>query len=155
MKKNSQIIIFSILLILLALKMVIAQSEPPLLEEYSFQFGNSAGTEFLFHDRRLGNGTAQLRIRLVPDRANANLRVEVFRHHSSGIVFALLLEKIEIQFLNSSGNPIKSLVLDQVLGENGLFIIGDSDDGYFQHENRITDVSAVRAMRIRVFGNYE
>lgn len=156
MNKKFRILGFAILLVVLALKLSIAQTNLPLLEEYNFQLGDSAGTELLFHDQRFGNGgSAQFRIHLIPDRQDIRLRLEVFRHHTSGISFALLLERVEIQFFNASGALAKSLVLDQVLGENGLFIIGDSSDGYFKFERKITGMTVVRALRIRAFGNYE
>ena len=134
-----------------------AQSELPLLEEYSFQLGVSAGTELLFHDPNLGNGAAQVRFHIQPtNKQETQLRIEVFRHQPPDLIaFALLLERIEIQFLDAGGAILKSVVVDEQLGPSGLFIIGDSNDGYFEATRKLTGMGSVRSIRLRLFGNYE
>jgi len=133
-----------------------AQISPPLLEEYNFQLGSSGGNELLFHDPQLGNGNAQLRFHVLPiSNQESRVHIEVFRHIIGKITFALLLERIEIEFLNVAGATVKTVVLDQSLGEGGLFIIGDSSDGYFENIRKATGMSAVRSIRLRLFGNYE
>jgi hypothetical protein len=71
------------------------------------------------------------------------------------ISFALLLERIEVQFLDSSGATLKTVVIDEQLGQDGLFIIGDSNDGYYEATRKLTGIGAVRGIRLRLFGNYE
>lgn len=133
-----------------------AQSDLPLLEEYNFQLGNSGGNELLFHDPQLSNGRAQFRFHLQPvNNQEYRVRIEVFRHFIGDIAFALILERIEIQFLDAANTSVKSIVLDESLGEGGLFLIGDSDDGYFEHIRRLTGMGNARSIRIRLFGNYE
>ena len=127
-----------------------------LLEEYSFQLGGSGGNEFLFHDPAVGNGNAQMRFHLFPiSNKESQVQIEVFRHLIGKISFALLLDRVEIDFTNAEGASIKTVVLDQSLGEGGLFVIGDSADGYFENTRRLSGMAAVRSIRLRLFGNYE
>jgi hypothetical protein len=127
-----------------------------LLEEYSFQLGASGGNELLFQDRSLGNGNAQLRFHVFPiSNQESQIQIEVFRHTLDRITFALLLDRVEIDFVNSAGTTVKSVVLDQSLGQDGLFVIGDSADGYFENTRRLSGMGAVRSIRLRLFGNYE
>jgi hypothetical protein len=144
------------LFICLSFEPVISQVSPPLLESYNFDIGNSSGVELSFHDDRLGNGGAEMRLTMQPVPGGHQIRLEVFRHVSPGtVVFALLLERVEITFLNSSGAPIRSVVLDKTLGENGLFIIGDSADGYFKNQRILRGLGSARRVVISLFGNYE
>ncbi|MCI0618474.1 hypothetical protein L0244_36310 [bacterium] len=127
-----------------------------LLEEYNFQLGASGGSELLFHDPSLGNGNAQVRFHVFPiSNQESRVQIEVFRHTMERITFALLLDRVEIDFVNSTGATIKSIVLDQSLGQDGLFVIGDSADGYFENTRRLSGMAAVRSIRLRLFGNYE
>jgi hypothetical protein len=127
-----------------------------LLEEYSFQLGGSGGNELLFHDRSLGNGNAQMRFHVFPiSNQEAQVQIEIFRHTLDRITFALLLDRVEMDFVNTSGATIKSIVLDQSLGQDGLFVIGDSADGYFENTRKLSGMAAVRSIRLRLFGNYE
>lgn len=128
-----------------------------LLEEYNFQLGASGGgSELLFHDPSLGNGNAQMRFHVFPiSNQESRVQIEVFRHTIERITFALLLDRVEIDFVNSTGGTIKSIVLDQSLGQDGLFVIGDSADGYFENTRKVSGMAAVRAIRLRLFGNYE
>jgi hypothetical protein len=127
-----------------------------LLEEYNFQLGSSGGSELLFHDPSLGNGNAQMRFHVFPiSNQESRVQIEIFRHTMERITFALLLDRVEIDFVNSSGAAIKSIVLDQSLGLDGLFVIGDSADGYFENTRRLRGIGAVRSIRLRLFGNYE
>jgi hypothetical protein len=66
-----------------------------------------------------------------------------------------LLDRVEIDFVSSTGATLKSIVLDQSLGQDGLFVIGDSADGYFENTRKLSGMAAVRAIRLRLFGNYE
>jgi hypothetical protein len=135
----------------------IAQTELPLLEEYSFQLGASSGTELLFHDPNLGNGAAEVRFHIRPiNKQETQLRIEVFRHHPPDLIaFALLLERIEVHFLDSASATLKTTVIDDQLGPDGLFVIGDSNDGYFEATRTLTGMGSVRSIRLRLFGNYE
>jgi hypothetical protein len=127
-----------------------------LLEEYNFQLGASGGSELLFHDPSLGNGNAQVRFHIFPiSNQESRVQIEVFRHTIERITFALLLDRVEMDFVNSSGTAIKTIVLDQSLGQDGLFVIGDSADGYFENTRRLSGMAAVRSIRLRLFGNYE
>jgi hypothetical protein len=127
-----------------------------LLEEYNFQLGASGGSELLFHDPSLGNGNAQVRFHVFPiSNQESRVQIEVFRHTIERITFALLLDRVEMDFVNSTGAAIKSIVLDQSLGQDGLFVIGDSADGYFESTRRLSGMAAVRSIRLRLFGNYE
>jgi hypothetical protein len=127
-----------------------------LLEEYNFQLGASGGSELLFHDPSLGNGNAQVRFHIFPiSNQESRVQIEVFRHTIERITFALLLDRVEMDFVNSTGATIKSIVLDQSLGQDGLFVIGDSADGYFESARRLSGIGAVRSIRLRLFGNYE
>ncbi len=127
-----------------------------LLEEYNFQLGASGGNELLFHDSSLGNGNVQMRFHVFPiSNQESQVQIEVFRHILGKISFALLLDRVEIDFVNSTGATIKSIVLDQSLGQDGLFVIGDSADGYFENTRKLSGMAAVRAIRLRLFGNYE
>jgi hypothetical protein len=127
-----------------------------LLEEYSFQLGASGGNELLFHDHSLGNGNAEMRFHIFPiSNQESQVQIEIFRHTLDRITFALLLDRVEMDFVNSSGATIKSIVLDQSLGQDGLFVIGDSADGYFENTRRMSGMIAVRSIRVRLFGNYE
>lgn len=127
-----------------------------LLEEYNFQLGASGGSELLFHDPSLGNGNAQVRFHVFPiSNQESRVQIEVFRHTIERITFALLLDRVEMDFVNSSGTAIKTIVLDQSLGQDGLFVIGDSADGYFENTRRLSGMAAVRSIRLRLFGNYE
>jgi hypothetical protein len=131
----------------------------PELEEYDFSLGDSAGTELSFFDPNLGNGNAQVRFELRPvTRQDYEIKLEVFRHIPSGkgiVTFALLLERVKISFFNASGGQVKTIVFDEVLGESGLFIIGDSSDGYFQRTVTAKDLGNARRVKIKLFGNYE
>jgi hypothetical protein len=127
-----------------------------LLEEYSFQLGASGGNELLFHDHSLGNGNAQMRFHVFPiSNQESQVQIEIFRHTLDRITFALLLDRVEMEFVNGSGATIKSIVLDQSLGLDGLFVIGDSADGYFENTRRLSGFGSVRSIRLRLFGNYE
>jgi hypothetical protein len=127
-----------------------------LLEEYNFQLGASGGNELLFHDPSLGNGNAQMRFHIFPiSNQESQVQIEIFRHTVDRITFALLLDRVEMQFVNSAGTAIKSIVLDQSLGQDGLFVIGDSADGYFENTRKLSGMAAVRSIRLRLFGNYE
>ncbi len=127
-----------------------------LLEEYNFQLGASGGSELLFHDPSLGNGNAQVRFHLSPiSNQESRVQIEIFRHTTERITFALLLDRVEIDFVNSTGATSKSIVLDQSLGLDGLFVIGDSADGYFENTRKVSGMAAVRSIRVRLFGNYE
>lgn len=127
-----------------------------LLEEYNFQLGASGGSELLFHDPSLGNGNAQMRFHVFPiSNQESQVQIEVFRHTIERITFALLLDRVEIDFVSSTGATVKSIVLDQSLGQDGLFVIGDSADGYFENTRKLSGMAAVRSIRLRLFGNYE
>lgn len=127
-----------------------------LLEEYNFQLGASGGNELLFHDHSLGNGNAQMRFHVFPiSNQESQVQIEIFRHTLDRITFALLLDRVEMEFMNSSGATLKSIVLDQSLGLDGLFVIGDSADGYFENTRRLSGLGSVRSIRLRLFGNYE
>jgi hypothetical protein len=133
-----------------------AQVSTPIIEEYNFQFGSSGGSELLFHDPAVGNGNAQVRFHVFPiSNQESQVQIEIFRHIIGKISFALLLDRIEIDFANSAGATIKTIVLDQSLGQDGLFVIGDSADGYFENTRKLTGMGAVRSVRLRLFGNYE
>jgi hypothetical protein len=146
-----------LLLLVLLASTAFAQTELPLLEEYSFQLGSSGGTELLFHDPSITGGAAQLRFHIFPiNKQETRMKIEVFRHHPPELIaFALLLERIEVHFLDAGGATLKTVVLDQELGESGLFIIGDSNDGYFEGTRKLTGMNSVRSIRVRLFGNYE
>ena len=127
-----------------------------LLEEYNFQLGASGGNELLFHDPSLGNGNAEVRFHVFPiSSQESQVQIEIFRHIIGKITFALLLDRVEMDFMNSSGAAIKTIVLDQSLGEGGFFVIGDSADGYYENTRRLSGMAAVRSIRLRLFGNYE
>lgn len=145
------------LLLMILTSTAFAQTELPLLEEYGFQLGSSGGTELLFHDPSITGGAAQLRFHIFPiNKQETQMKIEVFRHHPPELIaFALLLERIEVQFLDAGGATLKTVVLDQELGETGLFIIGDSNDGYFEGTRKLTGMNSVRSIRLRLFGNYE
>lgn len=133
-----------------------AQVSPPVLEQYNFEMGNSGGIELSFLDQNLGNGSAQLRFVLQPCQNTHELRLEVFRHvPPEQVVFALLLERVEITFLNSTGAQIRKVVVDETLGEGGLFILGDSNDGYFRLQRNFRGLNSARRVTISLFGNYE
>ena len=85
----------------------------------------------------------------------SQVQIEIFRHTLDRITFALLLDRVEMDFVNSSGATVKSVVLDQSLGQDGLFVIGDSADGYFEIRGSSSGMAAVRSIRLRLFGNYE
>lgn len=146
-------IIFGFLFLLTATN-VFAQLN--LLEEYNFQLGASGGNELLFHDPSLGNGNAQMRFHVFPiSNQEAQIQIEIFRHVTGKITFALLLDRVEMDFLNNAGATVKSVVLDQSLGQDGFFVIGDSADGYYENTRKLTGMGAVRSIRLRLFGNYE
>jgi len=146
-----------LLLILFSGAPLFAQVQLPQLEEYDFQIGDSPGVELNFLDPRLAGGGAQVRFHLRPVSKNDyEMNVEVFRHVSQGtITFALLLERVEIAFFNASGALIRTIIFDKVLGESGLFIIGDSSDGYFQRKVRAENLGAAARLTLSLFGNYE
>lgn len=131
-------------------------AQVPVLEEYNFQLGESGGSELLFHDPSLGRGNAQVRFHVFPiSNQESQVQIEVFRHIIGKISFALLLDRVEMEFQNSAGAAIKTVVLDESLGEGGFFVIGDSADGYFENTRRLTGMGAVRSIRLRLIGNYE
>jgi hypothetical protein len=133
-----------------------AQVSPPVLEQYNFEMGTSGAVELSFLDQNIHNGSAQFRLELRKCQNEHDLRIEVFRHANPGqILFALLLERIEITFYNSSNTPIRTIVLDESLGNQGLFIIGDSNDGYFRAQRTLKGLTAARRVTISLFGNYE
>jgi len=143
-----------VFLFFIAAQSVFAQKS--LLEEFNFQLGESGGNELLFHDPSLGNGNAQLRFHVFPiSNQEAQVQIEIFRHVIGKITFALLLDRVEMDFVNSAGATVKSVVLDQSLGQDGFFVIGDSADGYFESTRRLSGMAAVRSIRLRLFGNYE
>jgi hypothetical protein len=82
--------------------------------------------------------------------------VEVFRHaEPERITFALLLEQIDVTFWDGQGHLVREVVVDQAFGPAGLFILGDSADGYFHHERTEHGLSPARRSTIRLLGNYE
>jgi hypothetical protein len=134
-----------------------AQGGPPLLEEYLWHLGDSGRFELTFLDPNISRGGAQFRFTLQPANAGEyHMRLEVFRHVNPGTVtFALLLERIEVAFWDGQGELVRKIVVDQALGANGLFIIGDSADGYFQHARIVPGLATARRITVRLLGNYE
>ena len=134
-----------------------AQGGPPLLEEYLLQLGDSGRFELTFLDPSISHGDAQFRFTLQPANAGEyHMRLEVFRHvHPGTITFALLLERIEVAFWDDQGELVRKIVVDQTLGTNGLFIIGDSANGYFQRARIVPGLATARRITIRLLGNYE
>jgi len=151
------IYVIPFLTVLLTANSIWGQSGLPLLEEYSFQIGDSSGVELNFLDPSLGKGNAEVRFQLQPvGKGGYQIKLEVFRHVSQNVItFALLLERVEIGFVSASGEPIRTIVLDQILGESGLFIIGDSSDGYFQRKFTAESLGGARGVTLKLFGNYE
>jgi hypothetical protein len=134
-----------------------AQDKPPVLQEYSFQLGDSGRFELTFLDPSIQRGGAQFRFTLHPTNPGEyHLRLEVFRHVKPEVItFALLLERIEVAFWDSRDNLVREVVVDRSLGPEGLFIIGDSADGYFQHMRIEQGLATARRITIRLLGNYE
>jgi hypothetical protein len=134
-----------------------AQEELPVLETYSFQLGDSGGVELTFLDPSIKRGGAQCRFTLHPTNVGEyHMRLEVFRHVKPDVItFALLLERIEVAFWDSQGKLVRQVVIDRSLGPDGLFIIGDSADGYFQHRRTEQGLATARHITIRLLGNYE
>jgi hypothetical protein len=133
------------------------QAGPPVLEEYSFHLGDSGRFELTFLDPSIQRGGAQFRFTLHPTHPGEyHIRLEVFRHVQPEVItFALLLERIDVAFWDSRGNLVSEVVVDRALGPEGLFIIGDSADGYFQHMRTEPDLTTARRITIRLLGNYE
>jgi hypothetical protein len=134
-----------------------AQNRPPVLEEYSFHLGDSGRFELTFLDPSIRRGGAQFRFTLHPTHPGEyHMRLEVFRHVKPEVItFALLLERIEVAFWDSRDNLVRAVVVDRSLGPEGLFIIGDSADGYFQHRRTEQGLATARRITIRLLGNYE
>jgi hypothetical protein len=133
-----------------------AQSALPFLEGYRFEVGNSEPEELLFHDATISGGSAQFRFHLTRDALNqTDLRLEIFRPQRNAIEFALLLERIEVDLLQANGVLIRRIALDKTLGPSGLFIIGDSNDGYFVSHQSLGKLTGVRVITVKLFGNYE
>jgi hypothetical protein len=155
--KNLRRLLALVALLLVLVTQAWAQGEPPLLEEYHFQLGDSGRFELTFLDPGINRGGAQFRFTLHPaGPGEYHMRLEVFRHVRPGtITFALLLERIEVSFSDGQGDLLRKIVVDQALGANGLFIIGDSADGYFQHARTVQGLAAARRIAIRLLGNYE
>jgi hypothetical protein len=133
-----------------------AQISPPVIEQYSFEMGNSVG-QLTFLDEKVGAGSAQMRFELRPCQNAHEIRLEVFRHVAPGqVIFALLLERVQITFLNAGGVGIRTVTVDgESLGEGGLFIIGDSNDGYYRLQRTFKGLNSARRVTISLFGNYE
>ncbi len=134
-----------------------ASSELPLLESYTFELGGWPQVELSFLDPRIERGQAQFRCEIRPSGRDASrIRLEVFRHvRPDSIQFALLLEQVRLEFLDAAGAPVKTIVLDEVLGEGGLFILGDSSDGYYQYRTTVSGLQRAERLRIQLLGNYE
>lgn len=149
--------LLSFLSLMLFCGTVFAQGELPLLERYSFDVQDWPSVELSFLDRKIGTGGAQFRLEIRNVTAQTSeLQLAVFRHlPSDQIAFALLLEEIRVRFLDPAGNVVKAFTLDQILGPDGLFIIGDSQDGYFEHRRKLSGLRGASRLEVELLGNFE
>src|SRR5262249_10410910 len=154
----NRIFLFSFLLVTLLWMgdSIPAQSTLPFLEGYRFDVGNSQPEELLFHDASISGGSAQFRFHLTRDALDqTDMRLEVFRPQRNAVEFALLLERIEVDLLQANGTLIRRIALDKTLGPSGLFVIGDSNDGYFSSHQSLGKLTGVRVITVKLFANYE
>ena len=130
----------------------------PILERYVFDFGSSGGTDLAFRDPRLGNGNAFFRFEMRSRNPRVvEVHLEIGRHVAPDtITFALLVSRIRVSFLDRTGRSVGEVDLQgESLWPGGLFVIGDSDDGYFQVRETLRGVGRARRAVVRIFGNYE
>ncbi len=134
-----------------------ASFDVPRLETYAFELAGWPQVELAFLDPRIANGAAQFRFEIKPvGRGASRLRLEIFRHvPPDSVQFALLLEEVRLDFFDAAGETVKTIRLDEVLGDGGLFILGDSADGYYQYRGTVSGLERAARLEIRLFGNYE
>jgi hypothetical protein len=126
-----------------------AQSNETVLERYSFRTGEFSDRVTLdFVDKSLGNGTARTRIKIkgTPDGGALNLHV-TRRVEPGQIVFALLVFKVEVRGLDSSGAGIYAQDFPG-------FTFGDSASGDWQRSLDAIPATVAR-LSVTFFGNYE
>ena len=143
--------------LLLGFETARAQGSLPVLEQYAFDVQDWSSAELEFLDKKISTGGAQFRLQIRNVNSDTiEVHLAVFRHIVDRIAFALLLEEIRVRFVDASGKVVKSFTLDQVLGENGLFIIGDSQDGYFEHRRRLKGgLRNATRLEVELLGNFE
>jgi hypothetical protein len=139
----------------------LSAAEPQILERYNFHFGatadpgRSSGAELRFHDRYLGNGTADAHITLTAQSSSSTLfnrplllSLKVQRQvQPDEVVFALLMFKVEIRGFDSQGTQIFSRDLPG-------FTFGDSASGLWYE--RIPNLpTALAQLTVTFHGNYE
>lgn len=135
----------------------LAQDDPPaLLEEYTFELSGWPQVELSLLDPRIEGGKAQFRFDMRPRGGKeSQVRLEVFRHSDEDVQLALILEEVRLEFFDARGQLLRQIVLDEALGEGGIFLITDSNDGYFQYRTTLSGLQAARRLRVELRGNYE
>ncbi|MDW8342883.1 MAG: hypothetical protein RMM51_00145 [Verrucomicrobiae bacterium] len=132
---------------------VFAQDEEPILDTYlvgqiSSTWDRTEGFTAHVRDPNLGNGTARTELRLQVGQTAATLKLQASRRVRPGqIVFALLVDRVEVRVRNLAGEVIAERTLPG-------FIFGDSASGRWQATLR--DLPANTAVvEVTFFGNYE
>ena len=148
------------LLLVLGFQIINAQlvnGQEPVLEEYTIGQGGTSslnldGFESTLSDRGFGSstGTAATRsiINFSTESDHSNLSLEVFRRVPPGlIVFALIVNRVEIRAFDSKGTQVYSRDLPG-------FVFGDSASGNWSRI--LTDLPAnIAQLKVKFFGNYE
>jgi hypothetical protein len=136
--------------------LLFAQSQS-VLEKYTFQLGQTAGTALSFTDQRIGDGDVSFRLNYrLSETGDAEIHVEVFRYVPPGVIDLnnFILNKIDLIFLDSAGRPIRTVLLDKVLGNVGFSIVS-STSGFFSYNVAVKDLSRARGLTVRLSGHYE
>jgi len=132
-------------------------AQEPVLEEYMIGHGGTQtfkldGFDATLKDRAFGNsgGTAatQSIINFSTESDHSNLSLEVFRTVPPGsIVFALVVDRVEIRAFDLKGVPIYGRTLPG-------FVFGDSASGNWSW--RLKDLPAnIAQVKIKFIGNFE
>lgn len=129
---------------------------PMLLESYTFELSGWPLVELSMLDPKIEGGKAQFRFEIRPrGRGESQIRLEVFRHSDADLQLALILEEVRLQFFDAGGGLLRKIVLDENLGEGGIFLITDSNHGYFQYRTTVSGLQGARRLTVELRGNYE
>src|SRR5262249_1258976 len=135
----------------------LVHGQEPVLEEYTIGQGGTLATpldgfDSTLSDRGFGSSTGIAATRSIinfsTESDHSNLSLEVFRNVPSGsIVFALIVNRVELRAFDSKGDQVYSRDLSG-------FVFGDSASGKWSRI--LTDLPPnIAQIKVKFFGNYE
>ena len=148
-----------------ALGLVIAaplHAQQGLVDKYLFDLGRVRDVELSFTDRSLGDTDISFRLNCTFSKTNetyssvtgdADVRMEVFRYTPPNTASSSLgIEKIELIFLNAAGKRIRTVVVDRLLRDGGVYTFGSSSSGFFEHSLSVKALTGVHSVLVRIWG---